>query len=129
MDELRELLLRAEAGRVRPRVTLPDLDGLRRAAHARTVRRAAITVLTLVAVGLGATQWSSFANDALQPPRRELIDLGVLRAAESAAAMRYYVALRTADPRSELESLVARFPETTSAQRAVMLLDNLEKNR
>jgi hypothetical protein len=128
MDELRERLLRAEGTQLRPRVTLPDAAALHRAARVRAVRRSVLG--TLLAVGL-----STWTLGRVEPPHRALpppgasaqldASLAVMAARESAAAVRFALAVRARDPRSDLRVILDRYPDTTSARRARGLLDSV----
>lgn len=128
MDELRERLLRAEGAQPRPRVKLPEVAALRRAARVRAVRRGVL--VTLLAAGL-----STWTLGRVEPPPRRFptpgasaqldANLAVIAARESAAAVRFALAVRAKDPRPDLRVILDRYSDTTSARRARGLLDSV----
>lgn len=127
MDDLRERLLRAEGARARPRVALPDLATLRRAALRRTLRRGAIATLLAAAAAFATLALLERRTGSTRMPGSSTsqlgVDLDVIAALESAAAMRLRLALRAADPRPDLQVILDRFPDTSSARRAARLLE------
>lgn len=129
MDELGDRLRRVEAASARPRVTLPDAEALRRKALVRTVRHGVIATLVVAAAAIATARFSGHRDDAPREIARAVLNLEVIGALESAAAMRFALALRAPDPRPDLEAILTRFPDTTSARRAAVLLDHFTRNR
>jgi len=129
MDELGDRLRRVEATRARPRVRLPDTAALRRKALVRTVRRGVIATLVVAAAAITTARVSDRSDEAPREIARAALNLDVIAALESAAAMRFSLALRAPDPRPDLEAILTRFPDTTTARRAAILLDDSTRHR
>ncbi|MBI5852350.1 MAG: hypothetical protein HZB39_15150 [Planctomycetes bacterium] len=110
-------------------MTLPDAVALRRKALVRTVRRSVIATLLVAAAAIATARFSGHGDQAHREIAHAALNLDVIGALESAAAMRFALALRAPDPRPDLEAILTRFPDTTSARRAVLLLDHFTRNR
>ncbi|MGE0145067.1 MAG: hypothetical protein AB7I19_16170 [Planctomycetota bacterium] len=128
MDELRERLLRAEGTQLRPRVCLPSVAALRRAARVRAVRRGVLGTMLAVALSTWTLWPIESRHRAFTPPGTSAqldANLAVIAARESAAAVRFALAVRAKDPRPDLRVILDRYPDTTSALRAKGLLESV----